>query len=70
VSNPKVQDRQKSILSEQPTALKIDSANAFSEDKIRTRAYEIYESRGRTGNQADADWSQAEAELMELRHAK
>ncbi|MGO9432786.1 MAG: DUF2934 domain-containing protein [Terracidiphilus sp.] len=38
----------------------------FSEEEIRTRAYQIYEFRGRTDNHADEDWSLAETELMEL----
>jgi hypothetical protein len=42
----------------------------FSEDQIRTRAYQIYESGNRNGYNPEADWSQAETELMELLHAK
>ena len=66
MSNPKVQVSQKSDPSKQPKPFKKDSASTFSEDEIRTRAYQIYESRGRTHNRADEDWSQAETELMEL----
>jgi Protein of unknown function (DUF2934) len=66
VSNPKVQVSQKSDPSKQPKPLKTDSASTFSEDEIRARAYQIYESRGSTHNRADEDWSQAETELMEL----
>jgi hypothetical protein len=33
------------------------------EAAIRARAYELYEKRGRQDGQAQADWSQAEAEL-------
>jgi hypothetical protein len=40
--------------------------STFSEEEIRTRAYQIYEFRGKTGSHADEDWSQAETELMEL----
>jgi DUF2934 family protein len=47
-----------------------DSTGTFSQDEIRARAYQIYESRNRNGNHADEDWSQAETELMELLHAK
>jgi hypothetical protein len=65
-SNPKVQVDQKSDPSTQPTPIKRDSMSTFSEEEIRTRAYHIYESRDRTGNHADEDWSQAETELMEL----
>jgi Protein of unknown function (DUF2934) len=66
VSKPKVQVSQKSDLSKRPIPFKKDSASTFSEDEIRTRAYQIYESRGSTGNNPDEDWSQAETELMEL----
>ena len=66
MSKPKVQVSQKSDPSKQPIPFKKDSANTFSDDEIRARAYQIYESRGRTGNYADEDWSQAETELMEL----
>jgi hypothetical protein len=66
VSNPKVQVSQESDRSTQPKAFKKDSASTFSEDQIRTRAYQIYESRDRNGTHADEDWSQAKTELMEL----
>lgn len=46
------------------------SARAFSDDEIRTRAYEIYESRGRADNHDVADWIQAQTELMELLDGK
>jgi hypothetical protein len=66
VSNPKVQVGQKSDPSKQQESLKENSASTFSEDEIRTRAYEIYESRGSVDNRADEDWSQAQTELMDL----
>ena len=66
MSNPKVRISQKSDRSKQQETFKNDSASTFSEEEIRTRAYQIYESRGRTDNHADEDWSQAETELMEL----
>jgi hypothetical protein len=66
VSNPKVQVSQKSDPSKQLEPFKNDSARAFSDSEIRTRAYQIYEFRDRTDNRADEDWSQAETELMEL----
>ena len=66
MSNPKVQVSQKSDPSKQPKPFKKDSPSTFSEDEIRTRAYQIYESRDRTNNNPDEDWSQAETELMEL----
>ena len=66
MSNPKVQVSQKSDPSKQPQPFKKESASTFSEDEIRTRAYQIYEFRDRTDNHAAEDWSQAETELMEL----
>ena len=66
MSNPKVQVTQKSDPSTQPKPSKKDSASTFSEDEIRTRAYQIYESRDRTDNNPEEDWIQAETELMEL----
>jgi len=61
---PKVEDLQ------QPKAFVGDGVNAFSQDEIRVRAYQIYESRSRNGNHPEDDWSQAETELAELLHAK
>ncbi len=66
MSNPKVQVGQKSDPTKQPKVLTNHSASTFSEDEIRTRAYQIYESRDRTGYHADEDWSQAQSELMDL----
>ena len=66
MSNPNVKVSQKSDSSTQPKPFKRDSMTTFSEEEIRTRAYQIYEFRGRTDNHADEDWSQAETELMEL----
>ena len=66
MSNPKVQVGQKSDPSKPQEILKKDSASTFSEEDIRIRAYQIYESGDRTGNRADEDWSRAETELMEL----
>ena len=34
------------------------------QDQIRTRAYEIYEQRGRHHGFAEQDWLQAEAEIL------
>jgi hypothetical protein len=33
-------------------------AGTFSQDEIRARAYQIYESRNCNGNHADEDWPQ------------
>ena len=66
MSNARVQVGQKSDPSKRSQPVKRDSASTFSDDEIRTRAYQIYESRHRTGNHPDHDWIQAETELMEL----
>jgi hypothetical protein len=39
--------------------------NALPQDKIRERAYELYESRGREPGQDEQDWFRAEKELLE-----
>jgi hypothetical protein len=70
VSNPKVTVRQKPDPSTQLKPVKKDSMSTFSEEEIRTRAFEIYESRGSIHNRADEDWIQAETELMELEGSK
>jgi hypothetical protein len=36
----------------------------LSQDKIRERAYELYESRGREPGQAEQDWLRAEQEIL------
>jgi hypothetical protein len=63
VSNPKVRVSQKSDPSKQPEPFTLST---FSNEEIRIRAYQIYESRDRTNNNPDEDWNQAETELMEL----
>jgi hypothetical protein len=68
--NPKIQAIQKSDPVRQKETFQKDPASTFSQDEIRTRAYQIYESRDRAGNHADEDWSQAETELVELVHSK
>jgi hypothetical protein len=35
-----------------------------SQDKIRTRAYELYEGRGREPGQDEQDWFHAEREIL------
>ena len=66
MSNPKVKVSQKSDPSTPPKPFQKDPDSTFSQDEIRARAYQIYESRDRTDNNPDEDWIQAETELMEL----
>ena len=70
MSNPKVQVSQKSDPSKQPKPFQKDPDCTFSQDEIRARAYQIYESRNRTNSNPDEDWSQAETELMEMVNGK
>jgi len=70
MSDPKIKVNQESDPFRQQETFKKDPASAFSQDEIRTRAYQIYEFRNRNDNHADQDWSQAETELMELVHAR
>lgn len=39
--------------------------NVSSQDRIRERAYELYESRGREPGQNEQDWFRAEQEILE-----
>jgi hypothetical protein len=58
VTKPKVQVKPQTTNTPiQPEPLQKD-AGTFSDDEIRTRAYQIYESRDRNLNQAEEDWSQ------------
>jgi hypothetical protein len=70
MSNSKDQVTQKAGAFRQPEVFKKDPPGTFSDEEIRTRAYQIYESGDRNGNNAADDWSQAETELIELLHAK
>lgn len=70
MSNSQNHVTQKADTLQQQETLKNDPGGRFSDEEIRTRAYQIYESRNGNGNHADEDWSQAEIELMELLHAK
>jgi hypothetical protein len=70
MSNSKVQVTQKADAFRQGEPFKKDPVGTFSDEEIRTRAYQIYESGNRNGNHAADDWAQAETELVELLHAK
>ena len=66
MSNPKVQVGLKSTQPKQAESTKQAPPGTFSDEEIRIRAYQIYESSDRTNKHADEDWSQAQAELTEL----
>jgi hypothetical protein len=40
------------------------SSTVPSHDRIRDRAYELYESRGRESGQEEQDWFRAEQEIL------
>ena len=48
-----------------PAKLAIMPNNVPPQDKIRERAYELYESRGSEPGQDEQDWLRAEKELLE-----
>jgi Protein of unknown function (DUF2934) len=45
------------------SATKDNAVSASADSVLQTRAYELYERRGRVEGYADRDWYQAEAEL-------
>jgi hypothetical protein len=54
-----------------PTSKESDSVQLLSdifdkplEERIRSRAYELYVQRGRRDNRAEQDWCEAEEELL------
>jgi hypothetical protein len=49
---------------------RLDAEFDAIEDRIRLRAYEIYEQRGKTPGHAIDDWLQAEAELTDWRRLR
>ena len=62
--DPKVDIRSKPIYSAQPESLiKDNAAIARTDSAVQTRAYQIYELRGRIDGRAEQDWYQAETDL-------
>ena len=50
--------------SAQPESLHLDNApNVLADSAVQTRAYELYELRGRVDDHANEDWYQAETDL-------
>jgi Protein of unknown function (DUF2934) len=66
VSNPKVKVSPKISTPKSEEPSKQASSGTFSDEQIRVRAYQIYESSDRTNKHADHDWFQAQTELMEM----
>ena len=66
MSTPNVQVSPKTISPIQQESPRKARASTFSDEEIRVRAYQIYESSDRTNKHADEDWFQAQTELMEM----
>jgi hypothetical protein len=64
VIDPKINIRSKPNHSPQPKSLiKDNAAIALADSAVQTRAYELYELRGRIDGRAEQDWYQAETDL-------
>jgi hypothetical protein len=66
VIDPKIDSRSKPAHSKQSESL-IDAAVALADSAVQTRAYELYELRGRTDGRAEQDWYQAENDMRARR---
>jgi len=60
VIDPKINIHSKSALS---TQVNNNAGIALADSAVQTRAYELYELRGRTDGRAEQDWYQAENDL-------
>jgi hypothetical protein len=64
VIDPKIDIRSKPTHSARPQSLiKGNAAIAREDSAVQTRAYELYELRGRIDGRAEQDWYQAETDL-------
>jgi hypothetical protein len=64
VIDPKIDIRSKPTHSAQPESLiKDNAAIPRADSALQTRAYELYERRGRIDGHAEQDWYQAETDL-------
>ena len=66
MSKPNVRVSPKAIVPKEQEASQPFTASTFSDEQIRVRAYQIYESSDRTNKHAEHDWFQAQTELMEM----
>ena len=66
MSKPNIQARSKPIAPSKQESSQQVPACTFSDEEIRVRAYQIYESSDRTNKHPDEDWFQAQTELMEM----
>jgi phosphate-selective porin len=70
VIDPKIAIRSKPTQSAQPESLiKGNAAIAREDSAVQTRAYELYELRGRINGRAEQDWYQAEIDLRGSKQA-
>ena len=58
--DPKINIHSKSALS---TQVNNNAGIALADSTVQTRAYELYELRGKIDGRADQDWYQAETDL-------
>jgi hypothetical protein len=66
--NPKTQKQPQvnnAVASKGTPAQVVMMPNTPSQDTIRAKAYELYESRGREPGQDEQDWFRAEQEIVE-----
>jgi len=67
VIDPTINFRSKSTHSAQPESLVGNNATiALADSAVQTRAYELYELRGRMDGRAEQDWYQAETDLRAI----
>ncbi len=65
--DPTINFRSKSTHSAQPESLVGNNATiALADSAVQTRAYELYELRGRMDGRAEQDWYQAETDLRAI----
>jgi hypothetical protein len=64
VIDPRINIRSKSALSAQPESLVNNNAGIdLADSAVQTRAYELYELRGRIDGRPEQDWYQAKNDL-------
>lgn len=69
--DPKINNRLKPTHSKQSESESlISEAIALAYSEVQTRAYELYELRGRTNGSAEQDWCEAENDLRASREAE
>ena len=68
--DPKINILSKPAFSAQPESLVNNNAGiALADRAVQTRAYELYELRGKIDGRAEQDWYQAETDLRACQQA-